>query len=71
MNDFERKLLILRKADFPILMNSSDDVVVDFKDESSESKGILDVRTSFDFGLELWYRKNVKVIRVTPQKTNV
>lgn len=69
MNDFCNSMLIMRKSELPVLMDRFDDVDVKIKDESSVKDGMLDIRITFDYGYELWYRKNVNVIHILPLRT--
>lgn len=66
MNDFGNSMLIMRKSELPVLMDRLNDVDVKIKDESSVEDGQLDIRITFDYGYELWYRKNVNVIQILP-----
>lgn len=69
MNDFCNSMLIMRKSELPVLMDRLDDIDVKIKDESSVKDGMLDMRITFDYGYELWYRKNVNVIHILPLRT--
>lgn len=71
MNDFCNSMLIMRKSELPVLMDRLDDVDVKIKDESSVKDGKLDIRTTFDYGYELWYRRNVNVFHILPLRTLV
>lgn len=71
MNDFCNSMLIMRKSELPVLMDRLDDVDVKIKDESSVKVGKLDIRTTFDYGYELWYRRNVNVFHILPLRTLV
>ncbi|WP_147327807.1 MULTISPECIES: hypothetical protein [Prevotellaceae] len=71
MNDFCNSMLIMKKSELPVLMDRLDDVDVKIKDESSVKDGKLDIRTTFDYGYELWYRRNVNVFHILPQRTLV
>lgn len=68
MHDFYNSMLIIRKSELPILMDRFNDVDVNVEDASSVEDGKLDIKLTFDYGYELWYRKNANIIHIFPQK---
>lgn len=69
MHDFYNSMLIIRKSELPILMDRfNNDVDVNVEDASSVEDGKLDIKLTFDYGYELWYRKNANIIHIFPQK---
>ena len=68
MHDFYNSILIIRKSELPILMDRFNDVDVNVEDASSVEDGKLDIKLTFDYGYELWYRKNANIIHIFPQK---
>lgn len=69
MHEFNNSMLIIRKSELPILMDRfNNDVDVNVEDASSVEDGKLDIKLTFDYGYELWYRKNANIIHIFPQK---